>query len=172
MSKIRISDKFDNLYEEIKTSTQLSEIIEIDITKLLSGQYQPRNNFDHASIENLAISIKQHGVIQPILLNKIDSDQYEIIAGERRVKASELAGLKTIPAIIRTESDYSKASLALIENLQREDLNPLEEGEAFQKLIVEFHLTHEQISKNVGKSRSSISNALRLLDLTQHAKVL
>lgn len=171
MSKIRISDKFDNLYDEIKTTAQLSEIIEIDISKLTAGQYQPRSNFDAEAIENLAASIKEHGVIQPILLNDLGDEKYEIIAGERRVKASKLAGLKTIPAIVRTEGDYSKASLALIENLQREDLNPLEEAEAFQKLIEEFHLTHEQISKNVGKSRSSISNALRLLDLSAHAKL-
>ncbi|WP_338818618.1 Stage 0 sporulation protein J [Moorella thermoacetica] len=140
-------------------------ITRIAIDRIVAGRHQPRKDFDNAKLEELAQSIKVHGVIQPIVVKPAGSGKYEIIAGERRWRACRQAGLKEIPAIIKTLDDRATAEISLIENLQREDLNPLEEAEAYEALITEHHLTQEEIAGRVGKSRPVIANALRLLQL-------
>lgn len=148
-------------------------ITRIAIDRIVAGKHQPRKDFDNAKLEELAQSIKVHGVIQPIVVKPAGSGKYEIIAGERRWRACRQAGLKEIPAIIKTLDDRATAEISLIENLQREDLNPLEEAEAYEALITEHHLTQEEIAGRVGKSRPVIANALRLLQLpTEIQKML
>lgn len=149
-----------------------SPIKEIKLTEIEPNKSQPRKNFDEGKLEALAESIKTHGVIQPIIVKKLESGFYQIIAGERRWRAARLAGLKTIPVIIKDYEKKEVLEIALIENLQREDLNPIEESEAYQNLINEFNLTQEEISARVGKSRSAIANALRLLNLPEGIKQL
>ena len=126
---------------------------------------QPRVHFDEESLLELSASIAEMGVLQPILVRPLDGGNYELIAGERRWRAAQRAGLATVPAIVRTTDDLSSIEQALVENLHREDLTPLEEAAAYQQLIEDFHLTHEQLSARVGKSRSAITNTLRLLGL-------
>ncbi|MFW8566135.1 ParB/RepB/Spo0J family partition protein [Orrella sp. 11846] len=142
---------------------------EIAISKLKSGKYQPRTKMEQVALEELSESIKVQGVIQPILIRPIESKgkslQYEIIAGERRVQASKLAGLKTVPAIVRDIQDENAALIALIENIQREDLNAIEEAQAIKRLLEEFELTHDDAAQAIGRSRSATSNLLRLLTL-------
>ncbi len=133
---------------------------------------QPRKHFDQEKLESLRDSIAVHGVVQPILVTPTKSGTYRIVAGERRWRASKLAGLKEIPCIIRSFEDQEVMELALVENLQREDLNPIEEAEGYQKLIDTFHLTQEEISKKVGKSRSAVANSLRLNHLGKKVKEL
>lgn len=130
---------------------------------------QPRKVFDKEALQQLADSIAAHGVIQPVAVRESAGGFYEIIAGERRWRAAKMAGLSEIPAVILTADDQKTAELALIENIQREDLNPIEEARAYEKLLTEYGLTQEKLSQSVGKSRSSIANALRLLDLTPGA---
>lgn len=144
---------------------------EINISEITPNRNQPRQNFDKEKLEELAQSIMQHGIVQPVLLRKIDRG-YEIVAGERRWRAARIAGFKTIPAVIKELDDRQVMELALIENLQREDLNPLEEAEAYRKLVEEFGLTQEEISSAVGKSRSAIANTMRLLNLSQEVQQL
>ena len=136
------------------------------INHITPGKYQPRRMFDPAQLDELANSIKQNGVIQPIVVRKIADNKYEIIAGERRWRASTLAGLETIPAIIRVFSDEEALAVSLIENIQRQDLNVIEEALGYKRLIDEFKLTHEELAKITGKSRSSVTNTLRLLNLS------
>ena len=126
---------------------------------------QPRKYFDREALEELAESIKEHGLLQPILVREIGEDRYQIIAGERRFRASKLAGLDEIPAIILDKDDRSVAEIALIENIQREDLNPIEEAMAFRALREDYGITQEEVSLRVGKSRSAVANSIRLLDL-------
>jgi ParB family chromosome partitioning protein len=126
---------------------------------------QPRKYFDKEALEELAESIREHGLLQPILVREIEADRYQIIAGERRFRASKLAGLDEIPAIILEKDDRAVAEIALIENIQREDLNPLEEAMAFRALREDYGITQEELSQRVGKSRSAVANSLRLLDL-------
>lgn len=144
-------------------------IIEIPIDKIIPSKYQPRFQFDKKKLESLAESISKNGVLQPILVRKIN-EEYQIIAGERRWKAAKIAGLKTIPSIIRDVVDAEVLQLALIENLQREDLNPIEEALAYKTMLEEFHITHDELSKRIGKDRSSITNSLRLLKLPEKIK--
>ena len=132
---------------------------------------QPRKAFDEARLQELADSIKAQGLIQPVLVRK-DGDGYRIIAGERRWRAAQLAGLKEIPAIVREASDAEAFELALVENLQRADLNPIEEAEGYRRLVEEYRLTQEQVSQRVGKERSTVANALRLLGLPEEVKSL
>lgn len=139
-------------------------IVSLDISKVVPNPRQPRAHFPEESLKELAESIKSAGVAQPILVRQ-RKGAYELIAGERRLRASKLAGLSTVPAIIKDFSDAESLELALIENLQREDLNPMEEAEAYQKLAAEFTLNQADISKRVGKNRSTIANTLRLLEL-------
>lgn len=138
--------------------------VEIPIDEITPNPFQPRQNFDEESLNELAESIRNHGVLQPLLVRKIDSG-YQLIAGERRLRASKLAGLATVPVIVRDFNDKTMMEIALVENLQREDLNPLEEAEAYRRLIEDFNLTQEEVAKAIGKSRSAVTNTLRLLNL-------
>ena len=137
----------------------------LKLTQLQPGKYQPRTRMDEGSLYELAESIKSQGVMQPVLVRPLGAERYEIIAGERRVRAAKLAGLLDIPVLVKVVADEAAAVMALIENIQREDLNPLEEAQGLKRLIDEFHLTHEQAAQAVGRSRSAASNLLRLLNL-------
>jgi ParB family chromosome partitioning protein len=139
-------------------------VIEIDVNQITANPHQPRMQFDGEKLEGLAESIKAHGIIQPIVVSK-KGNQYEIIAGERRLQASKLAGLKKVPAIIREADELQKLELAITENVQRHDLNPIEEGKAYQKLIDEFQMHQEEVAAKMGKSRSFVANKIRLLSL-------
>lgn len=150
--------------DEVKTDGS-SSINEIELSKIKVNPGQPRQLFDEEAMEELASSIRQIGVIQPITLREVENDIYQIIAGERRYRASVKAGLKTIPAYIRTASDENVMEMALVENIQREDLNSIEVALAYQKLIEAYNLTQEQLSERVGKKRTTIANYLRLLKL-------
>jgi len=137
------------------------------LSRLQAGRYQPRTRMDEGSLYELAESIRSQGVIQPILVRPLQSGDYEIIAGERRFRAARLAGLDTVPVLVKPVADEAAAVMALIENIQREDLNPLEEAQGLQRLVTEFQLTHEQAAQAVGRSRSAASNLLRLLNLAE-----
>jgi ParB family chromosome partitioning protein len=139
----------------------------LTMDRLQAGKYQPRTRMDEGSLYELAESIKGQGVMQPILVRPIGGDRYEIIAGERRFRAAQLAGLAEVPVLVKVVADEAAAVMALIENIQREDLNPLEEAHGLQRLVNEFHLTHEQAAQAVGRSRSAASNLLRLLQLAE-----
>lgn len=153
----------NSIIEEAKTNDQ---IVEIDLSELRANPYQPRKNFDEEALNELASSIKEHGVFQPIIVKK-SIKGYEIIAGERRVRASKLAGLTKIPAIIRNLTDELMMEIALLENLQRENLNCIEEALAYKSMITTLGLTQESLATKVGKSRSHITNMLGLLRLPQ-----
>lgn len=142
-----------------------SSINEIEISKIVANPYQPRTKFDEDALNELAASIKEIGIIQPITLRKIDGDEYQIIAGERRFRASKIAGLLTIPAYVRTADDEAMLEMALVENIQREDLDAIEIALSYQRLIEECKLTQESLSDRVGKKRSTVTNYLRLLKL-------
>jgi len=142
-----------------------AQLIEITTASVVPNPNQPRTHFDEEALVELAASIAEMGVLQPILVRAIDDDRFELIAGERRWRATQRAGLATIPAIVRTTSDLSSVEQALVENLHRQDLTPLEEGAAYQQLLEDFELTHEQLSERVGRSRSAITNTIRLLGL-------
>ncbi len=144
----------------------------LQIDLLQPGKYQPRREMDEAKLSELSESIKAQGVIQPILVRQVEGGRYEIVAGERRWRASRLAGLDEVPVVVRELEDRTVIAMALIENIQREDLNPLEEAEALQRLISEFSLTHAEAAQAVGRSRASVSNLLRLIDLPAGVRVL
>ncbi|MDP1688157.1 ParB/RepB/Spo0J family partition protein [Hydrogenophaga sp.] len=148
----------------------------LPLTELVAGQYQPRTHMDEGALYELAESIKAQGVMQPILVRQLadgpNAGKYEIIAGERRFRASKLAGLDSVPVLVRDVPDESAAAMALIENMQREDLNPLEEAHGLQRLVKEFGLTHEQAAQAVGRSRSAASNLLRLLQLAEPVQTM
>ncbi len=144
----------------------------LPLNKIEPGRYQPRNDLDLDKLQELADSIKAHGVVQPIVVRATGTDQYELIAGERRWRAAHIAGLSEIPVVIREMDDRSVLAVALIENIQREDLNPLEQAESLCRLLEEFEMTHQQLAESVGKSRASISNLLRLLELHPEVKKL
>lgn len=139
-------------------------ILKVNPEKIDYNPFQPRNNFSDGALNDLAESIKEHGIIQPLIVTK-NGERYELIAGERRLRSAKLIGLKEVPVIVREESNQKKLEVALIENLQREDLNPIETALAYQRLIDEFNITQEEAAKKVGKARSSVANALRLLSL-------
>jgi ParB family chromosome partitioning protein len=143
---------------------------EIPVDLMQRGRYQPRIDMHPDSLEELAASIKAQGVVQPIVVRPIGSGRYEIIAGERRWRATQLAGIATIPAVVRDVPDEAAVAMALIENIQREELNPIEEAMALQRLIDEFEMTHQQAADAVGRSRAAVSNLLRLLTLTDDVK--
>lgn len=142
----------------------------LPIEKLQRGEYQPRTNMDQASLEELASSIKAQGIIQPILVRPVSDDQYEIIAGERRWRAAQIAQLDEVPVLVRDIPDEATLAVALIENIQRENLNPVEEAVGLKRLMDEFELTHEEMAKSVGRSRTAVTNLLRLLGLSSGAK--
>jgi ParB family chromosome partitioning protein len=148
-------------------STKNDALATLKIDQLQRGKYQPRTRMDEASLAELADSIKQQGVMQPILVRAIPGGRYEIIAGERRWRAATLAGLADVPVVIRDVPDKAALAMALIENIQREDLNPLEEAAGIQRLLNEFQLTHEQAAQVLGRSRSATTNLLRLLALSK-----
>jgi ParB family chromosome partitioning protein len=139
-------------------------ILKVNPDKISINPQQPRSYFNETALDDLAESIKQHGIISPLIVTR-QGNSYELIAGERRLRAAKIVGLKEIPVIVRDEQDQKKLEIALIENLQREDLNPLETARAYQKLIDEFNITQDEVAKKVGKARSSVANALRLLTL-------
>ncbi len=143
-----------------------------DIENVLPNKEQPRKVFNDKALEELSISIKEKGILQPILVRRLSDFQYEIIAGERRWRAAQKAGLTQIPVIIRESSISGRLEEALIENLQREDLNPLEEAQAFQKLIEDYEYTQEEVARKIGKERSTVTNSLRLLALSETVKAL
>lgn len=150
--------------EETVVLSDNDRILKISPDKIVINPQQPRTHFSESALNDLAESIKQHGIIQPLIVTK-KGDKYELIAGERRWRSAKLIGLKEVPVIVREEKDQKKLELALIENLQRENLNPLETARAYKRLIDEFNITQEEAAKKVGKARSSVANALRLLAL-------
>jgi ParB family chromosome partitioning protein len=143
---------------------------DVDIDRIVPNAQQPRKHFNEEGLNELADSIRQHGVIQPILVQALSDGRYELIAGERRWRAAQRAGLMRVPAIVRESAPDSSLEIALIENLQREDLNPIEEAQAYEKLILEFGLTQEEVARRVAKSRVTITNMLRLLRLPKEVQ--
>ena len=152
--------------------TESTGSLYLPISMVESCSSQPRKHFDEASLAELAASIQEHGIIQPLTVRKLASGYYQIIAGERRWRAARLAGLSEVPVIVIEADDRKAAELAMIENLQREDLNPMEEAAGFQSLIETYHMTQEEAATRVGKSRSAVTNALRLLSLTPSVRKL
>ena len=146
------------------------------VTELQAGKYQPRSRMDEGALNELAASIKEQGLLQPILVRQIGTfegrDRYEIIAGERRFRAAKIAGLSEVPVLVKNVDDQTTAAMALIENMQREDLNPLEEAQGIHRLITDFSFTHEQAAVSVGRSRSAVSNLLRLLNLAKPVQTM
>ena len=153
-------------------NTESSGSLSLPISQVETCSSQPRKRFDDESLQELADSISQHGIIQPLTVRKLSSGYYQIIAGERRWRAARLAGLQEVPVIVIEADDRKVAELAMIENLQREDLNPMEEAAGFQSLIESYHMTQEEAAQRVGKSRSAVTNALRLLGLTPSVRKL
>ena len=154
-------------------SAQLPSTLKVD--QIQAGKYQPRTRMDETSLSELAASIKTQGIMQPVLVRPLDSGSpvpYEIIAGERRFRAAQMAGLEEIPVLVREVDDQAAAAMALSENIQREDLNPLEEAQGIQRLISDFNFTHEQAAHAVGRSRSAVSNLLRLINLAQPVQTM
>ena len=141
------------------------QLREIDIDRILPNSHQPRKNFDEQALNELADSIREHGVVQPIVVRALEDGFFQLIAGERRWRASQRAGLTRLPAVIREAEEDSALEIALIENLQREDLNPMEEAQAYERLITDFGLTQEEVARRVGKNRATVANMLRLLRL-------
>jgi ParB family chromosome partitioning protein len=162
--------------EPTKLDAPAAGVTSLKVGNLIAGKYQPRRRFDDASLAELSSSIKAQGIMQPILVRQLaqgdNAGKYEIIAGERRFRAARLAGLDSAPVLVRDVSDQAAAAMALIENMQREDLNPLEEAQGLQRLIREFGLTHEQAAQAVGRSRSAASNLLRLLNLADPVQTM
>ena len=154
---------------EVTDEEKISGYRELDVDQIKRGKYQPRQHFDEQALQELADSISAQGIIQPIVVRP-EGQHFELIAGERRWRAAQLAGLQKVPVVVRELDSKSAAAIALIENIQREDLNPLEEAQALMRLIEEFDLTHQQVADSVGRSRASVSNLLRLLDLADPVK--
>ena len=152
--------------------TESTGSLSLPISQVESCSSQPRKSFDEASLAELADSIREHGILQPLTVRKLASGYYQIIAGERRWRAARIAGLQEVPVIVIEADDRKAAELAMIENLQREDLNPMEEAAGFQSLIETYHMTQEEAAKQVGKSRSAVTNSLRLLSLTPAVRQL
>lgn len=151
--------------------TGADQLVLIDIEKVRRGSYQPRRLFDQTLLQELADSIKSEGMIQPIIVRTF-ADGYELVAGERRWRAAQMAGIDRVPAIVREMQDQSVAAVSLIENIQRKDLNPLEEAAAFERLCDEFGMTHKAVAESVGRSRASVSNLMRLLELHEEVKLM
>lgn len=158
-----------------KNSTQAidpkNQVLQVAIAKIEPNPDQPRKHFDHQALEDLTNSIKEHGILQPLIVMPPTSNGiYVLIAGERRLRASELAGLKKVPVIVREVNEHQRMALAIVENIQRHDLNPIEEALAYQRLMDEFNITQDEVAKKVGKSRSGIANTLRLLELPEEIR--
>ena len=163
----------DALLGDVSTTQERHHALEtLPIEYLQRGKYQPRKDINPEKLQELANSIKAQGIIQPIVVRSIAHNQYEIVAGERRWRAAQLAGLAEVPVVIKDVDDHAAMAIALIENIQREDLNPLEEADALKRLLEEFAMTHQQIADAIGKSRATVSNLLRLIDLQPEVKTL
>jgi len=162
----------DALLGDVSVKEETSQAQTLPIEYMQRGKYQPRKDINPEKLQELADSIKAQGIIQPIIVRKIALDKYEIVAGERRWRAAQLAGLQQIPVVIKDIDDRAAMAIALIENIQREDLNPLEEADALRRLLDEFAMTHQQIADAVGKSRTTVTNLLRLMDLHPDVKKL
>lgn len=165
LSALLENAKTDITTKSTENAPVLGSISMIPLSAIETNPFQPRNEFEEIALDELAQSIKENGIIQPITVRKLGYDKYQIISGERRFRAAQLAGLKEIPAYIRVANDQQMLELALIENIQREDLNPIEIALSYQRLIEECKLTQEELSKKVGKQRSTVTNYLRLLKL-------
>lgn len=165
MARKGLGKGLDSLFGGIDTTSSGETVVELKISEVEPDRNQPRRDFDEIKLAELASSIKEHGVITPIIVTKLDTGFYRIIAGERRWRASKIAEMKTIPAIVRQVEKGELYEISMIENLQRQDLNPVEEAKGYKRLTDEFGLTQEQISKRLGKSRSSVANSLRILNL-------
>ena len=159
-----LSNEGNNVSSKIETTNVMP------LSQLTPGKFQPRKNFNQDSLKELAESIKAQGIIQPILVRMVSNNQYEIIAGERRWQAAKIAKLDEVPVVVKDISDSTALAMALIENIQREDLNVIEEARGIKRLIDEFNITHEAAAEAVGKSRAAVSNTLRLLTLSEHAQ--
>ena len=163
----------DALLGDISVAEEKKQHLQsLPIESMQRGKYQPRKDLNPEKLQELADSIKAQGIIQPIVVRKISFEKYEIVAGERRWRASQLAGLTQIPVVIKEIDDRTAMAMALIENIQREDLNPLEEAEALKRLLDEFEMTHQLIAEAIGKSRTTVTNLLRLMDLHPDVKKL
>ncbi|WP_114690293.1 ParB/RepB/Spo0J family partition protein [Polynucleobacter necessarius] len=160
------------LGEKTQAASPTAEINRLPLTALQAGKYQPRQKMEAGALQELAESIREQGVMQPLLVRFVASGKYEIIAGERRFRAATIAGLKEVPVLVSGADDQAAAAMALVENMQREDLNPLEESQGLARLIEEFGCTHEQAAKAVGKSRSAITNLLRLIQLAKPVQAM
>ena len=163
----------DALLGDFSTTPEKPQTLEtLPIEYLQRGKFQPRKDINPEKLQDLANSIKAQGIIQPIVVRAIDINRYEIVAGERRWRAAQLAGLADVPVVIKDVDDHSAMAIALIENIQREDLNPLEEADALKRLLEEFTMTHQQIADAIGKSRTTVTNLLRLIELESDVKTL
>ena len=160
------------LGEKTSETKPSAEINRLPLTALQAGKYQPRQKMEAGALQELAESIREQGVMQPLLVRLVAPGKYEIIAGERRFRAATIAGLKEVPVLVSGADDQAAAAMALVENMQREDLNPLEESQGLARLIEEFGFTHEQAAKAVGKSRSAITNLLRLIQLAKPVQAM
>lgn len=153
------------LLKDTKITPAKDKVQELNVTEIKANRYQPRQEFDETALDTLKDSVKRIGIIEPLLVRKLPGTGYELIAGERRLRAAKLAGLKTVPAMIREYNDAEVSEIALIENIQREDLNAIEEAKAYQRLMKDFGMTQDDMAKKIGRSRSHIANFLRLLKL-------
>ncbi|WAK02229.1 ParB/RepB/Spo0J family partition protein [Methylobacter sp. YRD-M1] len=162
----------DALLGDVSAKEEKQQTQTLPIEYMQRGKYQPRKDINPERLQELADSIKAQGIIQPVVVRKIAQEKYEIIAGERRWRAAQLAGLQQVPVVIKEIDDRAAMAIALIENIQREDLNPLEEADALKRLLDEFAMTHQQIADAVGKSRTTITNLLRLMELQPEVKKL
>ena len=160
------------LGEKTQQASSSTDINRLPLTALQAGKYQPRQKMEAGALQELAESIREQGVMQPLLVRLVSPGKYEIIAGERRFRAATIAGLKEVPVLVSEANDQAAAAMALVENMQREDLNPLEESQGLARLIEEFGFTHEQAAKAVGKSRSAITNLLRLAQLAKPVQAM
>jgi ParB family chromosome partitioning protein len=173
LTKVSTKDLLNDTKEALANPVQVAAgFVEINVKRLRPGRFQPRRVIVESELESLANSIKEQGILQPIVVRSIGNEGYEIIAGERRWRAAQLAGLTTVPVIVKNVPDEAALAIAIIENIQRENLNPLEEAIAFDRLGTEFGLSHEKIAAAVGKSRTTITNLLRILNLRADVKVL
>ncbi|XOU94005.1 MAG: ParB/RepB/Spo0J family partition protein [Candidatus Kerfeldbacteria bacterium] len=162
-SLIPVKSIKENISEEIIGGKE--KTFEISLDKIQPNPHQPRHHFDRDMLEDLVNSIKEHGIIQPLIVNEVGSG-YELIAGERRLRASKIAGLSKVPVVVRTATEQQKLELAIVENVQRQNLNPIEKAYGYQRLAAEFNLTQEEVSKKIGQSRTAVTNSLRLLTLS------
>lgn len=164
--------RMETLGNEPTSEDYAEKLVKLPVTLIVRGKYQPRREMDPEALESLANSIRTQGIIQPLIVRPIDQSRYEIVAGERRYQAAKIAGLDEVPVIIRSIPDEAAIAVALIENIQRENLNPIEEAIALMRLIEEFGMTHQQVAEAVGKSRTSVTNLLRLLALPDEVKIM